>query len=64
MAMVYYRDSKEQRLYKEELIKESIAIYGKELCYATKLPFKSLIASHIKPYKLCVIEGDKKINSM
>ena len=52
------RSAIEQKEYKDKLIEESIRIYGETLCYASKLPFKGLIASHIKPYKLCIIEND------
>lgn len=37
---------------------ESISIYGVKKCYASHKQYKGLIASHIKPYKLCVLEGD------
>ena len=47
-----------QNEYKTKLLNESIDIYGRKICFVTKLPFRTLIASHIKPYKLCVIEND------
>ena len=52
------RDQQQQQIYKDKLKEESIKIYGKELCYASKKPYKGLIASHIKSYKICNLEGD------
>lgn len=53
----YKRDGIKHRLYKEELKEESIALYGAPVCYLDKKPYKSLIASHIKPCKDCLKEG-------
>jgi len=53
------RDPVKQNKYKEELKKESVKLYGSEICWASKKPYKGLIASHIKPYKICVLEGDE-----
>jgi putative restriction endonuclease len=45
------RDSYLQSIYKSELITESESVYGgTALCYLDKLPHKSFIASHIKPW--------------
>ena len=55
----YHRDQIKQNVFKKELFEESEKIYGKKLCYASHKAYKSLIASHIKPYKLCVIDNDE-----
>ena len=52
------RDPLLQNKYKEALKNESIRLYGAAICWASKKPYKGLIASHIKPYKICVLEGD------
>ena len=48
-----------QNDYKARLEVESLSIYGVVKCYASHRPYKGLIASHMKPYKLCVLEGDE-----
>lgn len=53
----YKRDGIKHRLYKEELKAESIALYGEPVCYLDKKPYKSLIASHIKPCIDCLKEN-------
>jgi hypothetical protein len=53
------RDQIKHKEYKNKLKTESRRIYGTERCYASHKPYKGLIASHIKPYKLCVLEGDE-----
>ena len=53
------RDTKKQLEYKAQLEEESRRLYGSVRCWACHKPYKGLIASHIKPYKLCVIEGDE-----
>ena len=53
------RDTKKQLEFKNKLEEESIQIYGSLRCWACHKPYKGLIASHIKPYKLCVIENDE-----
>ena len=53
------RDTKKQLEYKVKLEEESKQLYGSVRCWACHKPYKGLIASHIKPYKLCVIEGDE-----
>ncbi len=58
MADKISRDPLKQNKYKDELKKESVNLYGSEVCWASKKPYKGLIASHIKPYKICVLEGD------
>ncbi len=45
------RDSYLQRLYKQQLQKESQRIFGKVKCMVEKLEYPVLIASHIKPYR-------------
>lgn len=52
------RDQRCHNEYKDKLKAESRQIYGVEKCYASHKPYKGLIASHIKPYKLCVLEHD------
>ena len=52
------RDVSKQAQYKERLKEESKKIYGRVECYASHKPYKGLIASHIKPYKICVLEQD------
>lgn len=53
------RDTKKQLEYKVKLEEESKQLYGSVRCWACHKPYKGLIASHIKSYKLCVIEGDE-----
>ena len=55
---VINRDTAKQALYKDQLKEESVRIYGRAQCYASHKPYKGLIASHIKPYKICVLEND------
>lgn len=55
-----HRDPLQQNKYKDALKAESVKIYGSEICWASKMPYKGLIASHIKPYKICVLEGDEE----
>ena len=52
----FARDGVKHRIYKEELKEESKAIYGEAVCYLDKKPYKSLIASHIKPCIDCLKE--------
>ena len=52
----FARDGVKHRIYKEELKEESKALYGKAVCYLDKKPYKSLIASHIKPCVDCLKE--------
>ena len=52
----FARDGVKHRIYKEELKEESKAIYGEAVCYLDKKPYKSLIASHIKPCVDCLKE--------
>lgn len=52
----YARDGVKHRIYKEELKEESKTIYGDAVCYLDKKPYKSLIASHIKPCVDCLKE--------
>jgi len=53
---VFKRDGVKHRIYKEELKEESFSIYGAAVCYLDKKPYKSLIASHIKPCNTCLRE--------
>lgn len=52
----FARDGVKHRIYKEELKEESKSIYGDAVCYLDKKPYKSLIASHIKPCVDCLKE--------
>lgn len=52
------RDQQLHNNYKDNLKKESIDVYGTVKCWASHKPYKGLIASHIKPYKLCVLDND------
>ena len=44
------RDQQQQKIFKDKLKDESRRIYGKEVCYATKKPYKGLVGSHIKSF--------------
>lgn len=55
--VTYKRDGVKHRIYKEELKEESMALYGEAVCYLDKKPYKSLIASHIKPCVDCLKEN-------
>lgn len=52
----YKRDAVKHRIYKEELKLESEKIYGRQICYAEKLAYTVLIASHIKECARCLKE--------
>lgn len=52
----FARDGVKHRIYKKELKEESKSIYGEAVCYLDKKPYKSLIASHIKPCVDCLRE--------
>lgn len=52
----YARDGIKHRIYKEELKAESVSLYGNAVCYLNKKPYKTLIASHIKPCVDCLKE--------
>lgn len=52
----FTRDGVKHRIYKEELKEESKGLYGEAVCYLDKKPYKSLIASHIKPCIDCLKE--------
>lgn len=54
----FTRDQQRHNEYKEKLKEESRRIYNIEKCWASHKPYKGLIASHIKPYKLCVLDND------
>ena len=57
---MYKRDAVKHRIYKEELKLESESIYGIQQCYVEKLPYKVLIASHIKACGTCLREQDEE----
>lgn len=44
-------------IYKDDLNNESIRLYGKEICYIQKQPYKGLVHSHIKDCSICLSEG-------
>jgi hypothetical protein len=52
----FARDGVKHRIYKDELKEESKILYGDVVCYLDKKPYKSLIASHIKPCVDCLKE--------
>lgn len=56
----YKRDGVKHRIYKEELKEESVSLYGDAVCYLDKKPYKSLIASHIKPCRDCLKQGSEE----
>ncbi|MBD5541076.1 MAG: HNH endonuclease [Lachnospiraceae bacterium] len=55
----YKRDAVKHRIYKEELKMESEKLYEKQICYAEKLAYNVLIASHIKECAKCLKEGSE-----
>lgn len=59
------RDPYLQRLYKIELINESKKIYHKDkgICVLEKIAYPILIASHIKPYRLCTPSEEFDVNN-
>lgn len=56
----FTRDGVKHRIYKEELKEESRLLYGDTVCYLDKKPYKSLIASHIKPCVDCLKEDNEE----
>lgn len=48
------RDPILMRIYRKRLFDESEAVYNRLVCYACKLPWKGLVASHIKPLSTCI----------
>lgn len=56
----FKRDGVRHRIYKDELRAEAKALYGEPVCYLDKKPYKSLIASHIKPCKDCLKERNEE----
>ena len=56
----FTRDGVKHRIYKEELKEELRLLYGDTVCYLDKKPYKSLIASHIKPCVDCLKEDNKE----
>lgn len=53
----FTRDGVKHRIFKQELKKESSTYYHKEVCYLDKKPYKTLVASHIKPLVDCLKEN-------
>ncbi len=58
MENKFTRNQQQQNEYKAKLKQESKEVYNIEKCWASHKPYKGLIASHIKPYKLCVLDND------
>lgn len=56
----FHCDPIKLRLHRQELLEESREIYGAEVCYLEKKPYKGLRDSHIKPKQLCVDEGNEE----
>ena len=54
------RDPILMRIYRKKLFDESAAIYNRLVCYACHLPWKGLVASHIKPLAV-LYQNSKKI---
>lgn len=52
----FKRDPILMRIYRKKLFDESQNVYGRIVCYACKLPWKALVASHIKPLAECLKE--------
>ena len=50
------RDPYLHNLYKNNLKLESKRVYNDVVCYVEKLPYKGLVASHIKPCHICLQE--------
>lgn len=50
------RDPYLHNLYKNNLKLESQRVYNDVVCYVEKLPYKGLVASHIKPCHICLEE--------
>lgn len=48
------RDPILMRIYRKKLFDESDEVYNRLICYACKLPWKGLVASHIKPLATCI----------
>lgn len=48
------RDPILMRIYRKKLFDESDEVYNRRICYACKLPWKGLVASHIKPLATCI----------
>ncbi len=48
------RDPILMRIYKKLLFEESMQVYSRLICYACHLPWKGLVASHIKPLATCI----------
>ena len=58
MENKFTRNQQQHNVYKAKLKQESKDVYNIEKCWASHKPYKGLIASHIKPYKLCVLDND------
>ena len=47
------RDPFSHSIYRTNLKEESAAVYGKPACMVEEIPYPTLTASHIKPWKIC-----------
>lgn len=56
----YHCDPIKLRIHRQELLDESIRIYGEAVCYLEKKPYKGLRDSHIKAKQECVDEGNEE----
>ena len=54
----FSRDNKKHKELKDCLIHESVSLYGSAKCFASHKAYKGMIASHIKPFKICILEDD------
>ena len=55
------RDPVKHRIYRDYLLKESQDIYHKIVCYADKIPWKALVASHLWAYSDCRDSGNEEL---
>lgn len=56
----YHCDPIKLRIHRQELLDESIRVYGEAICYLEKKPYKGLRDSHIKAKQECVDEGHEE----
>ena len=54
----FTRDNKKHKELKDSLIQEAVLLYGSAKCFASHKAYKGMIASHIKPFKICILEDD------
>ena len=57
----YHCDPIKLRIHRQELIEESVRLYGDAICYLEKKPYKGLRDSHIKAKQECVDEGKEEL---